>query len=55
MPKMITVSKGGKITIPKELRDEFDVTEGDQLLIEKTNGNLVIKGYESTNLKGEDK
>lgn len=48
MGKVISVSKGGKITIPLEIRKEFDINEGDQLWIEKEEGKLVIMRNQPT-------
>lgn len=43
MPKkVISVSKGGKITIPREYREKLGIKNGDQIVIENRGGELVL-------------
>jgi AbrB family transcriptional regulator, stage V sporulation protein T len=39
------VISGGKIVIPAELRRELGIVDGDELVIERDHGGLVIKTY----------
>lgn len=51
MRKVITIS-GGKITIPKKMRDKYGLKNGDQLVIKNESGRIVIKALDLE--KGED-
>jgi len=37
------VGERGQVTIPKELRDRFDITGGDEVVIYEDGGKLVIE------------
>lgn len=41
MREVIKVS-GGKITIPKGIREKFGISDGDKLVIKNENGKIVI-------------
>lgn len=40
---IVEISKGRQITIPAEIRSEFDLDTGSKLEIEKINGKIVLK------------
>jgi len=42
------VGERGQVTIPKELRDRFDITGGDEVVIYEEQGKLVIERPVST-------
>jgi AbrB family looped-hinge helix DNA binding protein len=48
MRDVITLS-GGKITIPKKMRDEYGLEEGDKLIIKDDDGKFVIKALSLRN------
>jgi AbrB family looped-hinge helix DNA binding protein len=33
----------GQITLPKEIRKDLNIKEGDTLIIEKTDGDIILK------------
>ena len=37
------VGKRGQVTLPKELRDEFDISGGDEVEVRKESGKIVIE------------
>lgn len=37
------VGKRGQVTLPKELREEFDISGGDEVEIRKESGKIVIE------------
>lgn len=37
------ITRKGQVTIPKELRDEFGLEEGDELRWEKTEDGMVVR------------
>jgi AbrB family looped-hinge helix DNA binding protein len=42
-----TVARKGQVTIPKEFRDEFDLSEGDKVEWSREGNKIVLKRYES--------
>jgi AbrB family looped-hinge helix DNA binding protein len=46
MSERVVVDKGGRIVIPKSMRQSLGVEEGDCLLVEPLNGALVIRPEE---------
>jgi len=42
MGESAKISKGGKVTIPKKIREKFDLEEGDTIYFENENGKLVV-------------
>jgi len=42
MGKSAKISKGGKVTIPKRIREKFDLEKGDTIYFENENGKLVV-------------
>ena len=55
MPKVIRAGKKSQIVIPKEMRDDLGISEGDELIIDVIDGKIIImrkpKSY-SKRLKG---
>ncbi len=41
--RAVKVLPKGQITLPKEMRKSLDIKEGDTLVIEKSDGNIIIK------------
>ena len=37
------VGKRGQVTLPKELRDEFDISGGDEVEIREESGKIIIE------------
>lgn len=37
------VTRKGQVTIPAELREEFDIREGDYVVFQRVNDDLVVK------------
>ncbi len=53
--KVKKLSSKGQIVIPAELREEFHLSKGDKLLVEKRDDEIVLKPISSLNkLKGVD-
>lgn len=42
-PEVATVTSKGQITIPSRLREEFDISEGTQVMVVPTEYGLVLK------------
>lgn len=42
-PDVVTVSAKGQVTIPSQLREQYDLEEGDQLMVVPTEYGLVFK------------
>jgi len=42
-PELATVTSKGQITIPSRLREEFDISEGTQVMVVPTEYGLVLK------------
>ena len=42
-PEVTTVTSKGQITIPSRLREEFDISEGTQVMVVPTEYGLVLK------------
>lgn len=42
-PEVATVTSKGQITIPSRLREEFDISEGTQMMVVPTEYGLVLK------------
>lgn len=38
-----TVGERGQVTLPKELRDRFDIQGGDTVIVRETDGQIVIE------------
>jgi len=38
-----TVGERGQVTIPKELRDRFDIRGGEEVVVKEENGKIVIE------------
>lgn len=38
-----TLTRKGQVTIPKEIRDELGLTEGDQVFFVRRGGEIVLK------------
>ena len=38
----VKVNKDGKITIPKKIRDKYNLKSGIELMIKENNGSLII-------------
>lgn len=38
-----TVGERGQVTLPKELRERFDIKGGDSVLVRETDGHIVIE------------
>ena len=51
MPRVTTK---GQVTIPKEIRDEFGIEPGDELIFEQTESGIEIRKGEPTTADGED-
>jgi len=41
--KVVKVLPKGQITLPKEIRKDLNIKEGDTLIVEKTDGDIIIK------------
>jgi len=53
--KVKKLSSKGQIVLPAELREEFHLSKGDKLLVEKRDDEIVLKPISSLNkLKGVD-
>jgi len=53
---IVKLSSKGQIVIPAEIREYLELSEGDKLLIEKKNKDIVIKPVAKlSRLKGIDK
>ncbi len=53
--KVKKLSSKGQIVLPAELRDEFHLSKGDKLLVEKREDEIVLKPISSlSKLKGID-
>jgi len=42
-PERRRVGERGQVTLPKELREEFDISGGDEVEIRKESGKIVIE------------
>lgn len=42
-PQKRRVGERGQVTLPKELREEFDITGGDEVEIREESGKIVIE------------
>jgi len=42
-PELATVTSKGQVTIPSRLREEFDISEGTQVMVVPTEYGLVLK------------
>ena len=42
-PELATVTSKGQITIPSRLREEFDISEGTQVMVVPTEYGLILK------------
>lgn len=40
---MVTVDSKGRIVLPKELRERFDLTAGTEVTVDEENGHLVVE------------
>ena len=45
-PELATVTSKGQITIPSRLREEFDISEGTQVMVVPTEYGLVLKNID---------
>ncbi|MFW6048425.1 MAG: AbrB/MazE/SpoVT family DNA-binding domain-containing protein [Candidatus Natronoplasma sp.] len=53
--KVAKLSSKGQIVLPSELRKEFHLSKGDKLVVEKQDGEIVLKPITSLKkLKGVD-
>jgi len=43
MVKLITISKDGKLTLPKEVRKEMGLTGEEEFVLVADSGNIIIK------------
>jgi len=41
--KIVRVTRKGQVTIPKEFREAFGIREGDLLIVEESEGRIVLK------------
>jgi AbrB family looped-hinge helix DNA binding protein len=41
--QVVKVLPKGQITLPKEIRKDLNIKEGDTLIIEKTDGDIILK------------
>jgi AbrB family looped-hinge helix DNA binding protein len=51
---MPRVTAKGQVTIPKEIREEFGIEPGDELIFEQTESGIEIRKGEPTTADGED-
>ena len=47
MSERVVIDKGGRIVIPKSLRDSLGYVEGDLLIVEQRDGDLVLRAEET--------
>ena len=40
---VVKVLPKGQITLPREIRKKLDIKEGDTLVLERTNGEVILK------------
>jgi len=43
MMKAVKVSPKGQITLPKEIRKDLNIKEGDTLVVEKKDGDIILR------------
>ncbi len=43
MNKVVTISNRGTITLPKELRQKYGLRAGEQIVIEESEGGLLLR------------
>ena len=41
--KAVKVLPKGQITLPKEIRKDLNIKEGDTLVVEKTDGDIILR------------
>jgi len=41
--KVVKVLPKGQITLPKEIRKDLNIKEGDTLVVEKTDGDIILR------------
>jgi AbrB family looped-hinge helix DNA binding protein len=41
--KAVKVLPKGQITLPKEIRKDFNIKEGDTLVVEKKDGDIILR------------
>jgi AbrB family looped-hinge helix DNA binding protein len=52
MSQQTRVTDKGQTTIPKQLREEYDIDPGDRIVWEKTDDGIVLKKITSTEGRG---
>lgn len=40
--QMVKVSQGGRVVIPAEIREKLQIRQGDELILEERDGELVL-------------
>lgn len=43
LPRSTKLTRKGQVTIPKEIRDELDMHEGEYLLVEQVDGRIILR------------